>query len=116
MNLYKLHSEPTKLEGYNKRLQVPKFAWEDMNDMLTDKYTNNWRYEVTADKRLRHIVFDDTEHYRNIFIDDAETAYRYVRDIIQERWPDAEEVIYASEEYGWQYDDIIEYFEERRAI
>ena len=64
MNLYKLHSEPTKLYGHDKRLLIPTLAWKDMNEMLTEKYSGNWRFAVKADAEFRHRVFDETEKYR----------------------------------------------------
>ena len=42
MNLYKLHTNPEQLYGYDRRIEIPEFAWEMTDDKQRKKMASVW--------------------------------------------------------------------------
>ena len=87
MNLYQLHTEPENLYGWQQRMRIPKFAYEEAY----------YRYEKTRKR------FPDLE---SVIATDPEWAYVYANNVIKKRWldigkPEVESVI-AKDPY-WAY-------------
>jgi len=86
MNLYKFHSNPERLIGYDLALeQVPELAW--------DRYIDN---------------IEELKKKEYLWKQDAHYAYWYARDVIQGRFPEGEAVIATSAYWAyWYARDII---------
>ena len=78
INLFKLHSKPETLLGYDRIIQIPKMAWEMTNEKQKRKMTNLW-------------------------LKDPETALRYATQVIEKKWPEAEPIIAKNAKYAYQY-------------
>jgi len=81
MNLYKFHTKPNQLDGYEQRADVPDIAYEMVWDIPTDKRS---RYEKVIAK-------------------DPRTAYLYATGMARGRWPVGEDAISSSPEYAYKY-------------
>ena len=107
MNLYKLHSEPTRLKGYNKRLQVPKFAWEEIadnnyeeNSELEEVFATDTDYSYYY---ARDVLKDRFELGEEAIARDAYTSYLYANWILGGRFPEAEDTIKQDPESAFDY-------------
>ena len=79
MNLYNLHTNPEQLEGYENRLRIPQFAYE---------YGEKYGF---------------TDELVSAVAKDPESAYWYAKNVIKDRWPEAEPVIAKDPKLGYWY-------------
>ena len=79
INLYKLHSKPKTLFGYDHVMQVPELAW---------------------------IMTKDRHKLKSIWLQDPEYAYRYAL-LTKKPWPEAEPVIAQDAKYAFKYAELI---------
>jgi len=90
MNIYKLHTDPEQLTGYEQRLQVPKFAYEEVRDELT-------KHRSADDVRKA------TEHLQDVLLKDPKYAYLYAKVVMEDRWPAAEDIIKTVPHWAYLY-------------
>ena len=81
ISLYKLHSKPKTLFGYDRVMQIPEMAWEMTDNKQKDKLKSVW-------------------------IKDPQYAYRYAR-MKNTTWPEAEPVIAQDAKYAYLYADYL---------
>ena len=78
INLFKLHSNPETLYGYDHIIQIPQMAWAMTDVKQKRKMTDLW-------------------------LKDPETAVRYATKVMEKRWPEAEPIIAKSAKYAYEY-------------
>ena len=76
INLYKLHSKPKTLFGYDHIMEIPKLAWEMTNNKQKDQLQSVW-------------------------IKDPQYAYRYAK-MKKKPWPEAEPIIAQDAKYAYK--------------
>jgi hypothetical protein len=84
MDLYKYHSNPEKLHGYDKKhMATPEMAFGALK---------SGKLNAQQKKEAESVVATDPEY-----------AYLYARNVIQGRWPEAEPVIAKDPQWAYTY-------------
>lgn len=84
MSLYQLHNKPETLYGWDRHLQVPSIAYEEV--------LNTYESNEDRNPELEQVIARDPYY-----------AYVYAVGILRKRWPEGEPAIATSPEFAYQY-------------
>lgn len=115
MNLYKLHSNPEVLDHNNEQYKMPGNAWGHYIQALKNKDTKAQNFYwpwIVKDPESAYLctVWQGTEipALENTIMWDAEFARKYATNVMQRRWPEAEDMIFSDRIEGMLYSDEFE--------
>jgi len=119
VNLFTLHNEPDKLLNYNRKYDLPEFAYERLKREHARMvgFTNNStltadmaaKLENTVSKSAQYSYFWATllqgrfEAGEEVVAESTKYAYLYAKFILKGRWPKAEHTFAKSDEYSFRY-------------
>lgn len=84
MSLYQLHNKPETLYGWDRHLQVPSIAYEEV--------LNTYESNEDRNPELEQVIARDPYY-----------AYVYAVGILRKRWPEGEPAIATSPEFAFNY-------------
>jgi hypothetical protein len=84
VNLYKLHTNPESLLGYEEAMKDPDIAW--------GTHENN---------------HDKLRELENLWTKSAEYSYYYARDVLKNRFPKGEDIIATDAHWSYEYAEYV---------
>ena len=91
MNLYKLHSKPEQLDGYEDKLYIPQFADEEIKYLVR-----------------RNTTDEEASYIKPYIVKRPELSSLYIAFILNHKpWPEAEPYIMKNPEYAIWYATLV---------
>ena len=105
MNLYKFHTKPGQLSGYENRLRIPSLAYEyGRRHGFTDELVSAIATDPeSAYHYARRVIEDRWPEGEAAIAENPKTAYFYARNVIKGRWPEGEAAIAKDTTYAYEY-------------
>ena len=117
MNLYKFHTNPEQLKGYENKFSIPRVAYEHAKDVIGGRFPEaeaaiakdpDSAVDYARDVIEGRWINSDVPPEIAIPAEDAiaknpEMAYRYVMFVIHSRWPKVEPIIAKDPRLATQY-------------
>ena len=105
MNLYKFHTNPEQLEGYENRLRIPMMAYEyGTQHGFTDELVSSVaKHPELAFKYARNIIESRFPEGEAAIATDPELAFEYAWEIIEGRFPEGEAAIATDPRWAYYY-------------
>jgi hypothetical protein len=114
MDLYKYHSNPEKLHGYDKKhMATPEMAFEALKGgKLNAQQKKEAESVIATDPKLayeyaRYVIKGRWPEGEPAIAKDPRWAYWYARDVIKGRFPEAEPVIAKDPHLAKNYNEFI---------
>ena len=105
MNLYKFHTNPEQLDGYENRLRVPMMAYEygDKHGFAGELVSAVAKDPQWAYKYARFVIKGRFPEGEATIATDPGRAYEYADYVINGRFPEAEAAIATSPTWAYHY-------------
>ena len=109
INLFKLHSNPEKLYGYQEAItQVPRLAWELVPPKQKDELKSLWlRDPRYAYDYARYRLKGRWPEAEPVIAQDANLSYSYATYVLKSRFPEGEAAIATDLNWAERYARLV---------